>query len=417
MDATAILIIFFCFFGLKLFWESMLILLNIKSIRSNALKIPLFVKGVIDKTTYSKSVEYSISRNKFALSDDFMGALFLVLIISSGFFGFLDNFIYNLNLGSYFHGLLFIFSIGFIFGLFSLPFSLYSQFVIEARFGFNKQTLGLFFVDRIKTIILSIIIITPLYLILLWFLETTGGWWWILAFCFYVLFQLFITVIYPTLIAPLFNKFTPITEGSLKEKIEMLLKKVDYKSKGIFIMDGSKRSGHSNAYFFGIGKTKRIVLFDTLINILKEDEIIAVLAHEIGHQKKKHIVKMFIISLLSMLLSFFIIDQLLFYQPLYAAFGFARLSFHAILVLLGLCSGAFTFVFTPIFSLLSRKYEYEADRYAAQKVENGPSLLKQALLSLSKDNLSNLAPHPWYSFYHYSHPTLGERIRILEKIA
>jgi STE24 endopeptidase len=416
MYAHSILILFLVFFSLKFIWESFLTLINIKSSKDHAAEIPVFAQKYIDKKSYHKSVQYSMTKGKFTLVSDAAGALFLVVLIISGFFGMVDNYLYSLNLGSYLQGLLFIFSIGLVFTVFSLPFSLYSQFVIEERFGFNKMTLGLFFLDRIKALIMSIVIVLPLYYVLLWLLEVTGSWWWLLAFAFYTLFQLFITIIYPTVIAPLFNKFTPIEDGNLKKKIKALLKKVQYTAKGIFMMDGSKRSKHSNAYFTGIGKTKRIVLFDTLINTLKENEITAVLAHEIGHQKKKHVIKMLILSMASVLLGFFLIHLLLDYIPLYTAFAFSRVSFHAILIILSLCSGAFTFILTPLFSLLSRKYEYQADEFAALQLKKGAASLKNALLTLSKDNLSNLTPHPLYSFYYYSHPTLAERVRALEKV-
>ncbi len=416
MAAQAILILFLSFFGLKFIWEALLLVLNINYAKSNQTHIPPFAKKYITSEEYARSVEYTMTRNKFALLSDAFGAVFLIVLIISGFFGIVDNFLYSLNLGEYLQGLLFFLSIGLVFGIFSLPFSLYSQFVIEARFGFNKMTLLLFFLDRLKALIIGMIITAPLYYVLLWLLGVAGSWWWILAFGFYTLFQLFITIIYPTVIAPLFNKFAPLEEGALKQKIENLLKHVKYTSGGIFTMDGSKRSTHSNAYFTGIGKTKRIVLFDTLMNKLGEDEITTVLAHEIGHQKKKHVVKMLIISLAGVLAGFFIINLLLYYMPLYTAFGFSRISFHAILVLLGLCSGAFTFMFTPFFSLLSRRYEYQADRFAAEQVKKGAFFLKNALIGLSKDNLSNLTPHPLYSFYYYSHPTLAERIGALEKI-
>jgi STE24 endopeptidase len=415
MDAQAILILFLCFFGLKLLWESLLMLLNIRYVKAHAGGIPEFARKFIEKQEYARSTEYTVTKNKFALINQFCAALFLLMLVLSGFFGFADNLLYALNLGEYFQGLCFILGIGLVFSIFSLPFSLYSQFVIEERFGFNKMTVSLFFMDRLKALVLGVIITAPLYLVILWLLRISGDWWWLLAFGFYTIFQLFITIIYPSVIAPLFNKFTPLEQGSLKQKIESLLQSVNYTSRGIFIMNGSRRSAHSNAYFTGIGKTKRIVLFDTLVNKLEEDEITAVLAHEIGHQKKKHVVKMLLASLLAILASFFIINVFLNYQPLYAAFGITRVSLHALLVLLGLCSGAFTFMFSPLFSILSRRYEYQADRYAAAKLEKGAVFLKNALLSLSKDNLSNLTPHPLYSFYYYSHPTLAERVAALEQ--
>jgi STE24 endopeptidase len=301
-----------------------------------------------------------------------------------------------------------------MFSLFSLPFSLYRQFVIEERFGFNRMTWKLLLLDISKGALLSIIIMTPLLYGLFWFMDRAGNFWWIYAFAGFSLFQLVVMILYPTLIAPLFNKFSPLEEGSLKEKILALARKLDFRTSGIFVMDGSKRSSHSNAYFTGIGHAKRIVLFDTLVRQMDEEQLTAVLAHEIGHEKANHVKKRFAVSLLASLAGFYILSLLLDYTPLFQAFGFDNPSYHAAVVILSFCAGPVTFFLQPLLAVLSRRHEYEADRFSVEATSSA-SGLKGALVRLSQKNLSNLTPHPWYSFYHYSHPTLAERISAMEE--
>jgi STE24 endopeptidase len=416
MDALTILIIYLVFFTLAFIWRTILVILNINHIKAHKDNQPAFVDQIMDKETYQKSVQYSIVRNKFSLITSTVSSILVLVLILSGAFGLFDSLLSRLNLGIYLQGILYFFIMALVFQLFSLPFSLYSQFVIEEKFGFNKMTLKLYFLDMLKGLVISAILFTPVILALFWFMDNTGSLWWVFAFGFYTLFQLFIVIIYPSVIAPLFNKFTPLTPGSLKDRIMALLEKVSYKSKGIFIMDGSKRSKHSNAYFTGLGKTKRIVLFDTLINSMDEDQVTSVLAHEIGHAKKKHIIKNLIFTLIGTLIGFFIISLLLNYTPLYLAFGFKQVSYHGILIILSFCSSAFTFFLLPLFALLSRKYEYEADRFVMQALGQVEPF-KQALISLSRENLSNLTPHPLYSFFYYSHPTLIERIAALDRLS
>jgi STE24 endopeptidase len=223
------------------------------------------------------------------------------------------------------------------------------------------------------------------------------------------------SILYPLLIAPLFNKFTPLPEGRLRDAIRDLAARLDFRTSGIFVMDGSRRSGHSNAYFTGIGRAKRIVLFDTLVNSMPEEELLSVLAHEIGHEKKRHVRKALAVSLVLSLAGFWVLSLLVPFLPLYQAFGLRAASSPAILVLLAFCSGPFTFLLTPLASLWSRKHEYEADRFAAQGVGSAAGM-KSALLRLARENLSNLTPHPLYSFWHYSHPTIAERLAALEAV-
>ncbi|MCP4161638.1 MAG: M48 family metallopeptidase, partial [Deltaproteobacteria bacterium] len=225
-----------------------------------------------------------------------------------------------------------------------------------------------------------------------------------------------IALLYPLIIAPLFNKFTELEDGPLKVRLTKLAEKTSFKAKGIFVMDGSKRSSHSNAYFTGFGKARRIVLYDTLINTLSDEEIEGVLAHEIGHFKKKHIIHTLAMSLLIAVLFFFILSVLIDYIPLYNAFGFKESSYPAILIILSFCMGPFSFFLTPVFNSKSRKNEYAADKYAAETTGN-PEPLINALINLGKENLSNLTPHRLFSFFNYGHPVLSERIKALKNLS
>ena len=318
------------------------------------------------------------------------------------------------GLGGYFEGILYVFLVSSAFSLFSLPFDLYSRFVIEEKYGFNRMTLGLFIMDMLKGALLSVLLGVPLLLGLFWFIDRTGSYWWLFAFLGFSVYQLVVSFLYPSLIAPLFNKYSPFDEGTLKEKILTLAKELGFRTSGIYLMDGSRRSRHGNAYFTGLGRTKRIVLFDTLVDSLEEDETLAVLAHEIGHEKNHHITKALVLSLLVSLAGFYALSLLLRFEPFFQAFGFTRSSYHAAVVLLGFCAGPFTFFLKPLATMWSRKREYQADRFAADATA-GPGALEAALIRLSRENLANLTPHPLYSFFHYSHPSLSERIEALSR--
>jgi STE24 endopeptidase len=294
-----------------------------------------------------------------------------------------------------------------------LPADLYSTFGLEATFGFNKTTLKLYLADKLKGVILGLVIGVPFLFVILWLTQATGGYWWVWAFVFITGFQLLMILIFPTCIAPWFNKFEPLKEGEFRDRILALADQVGFKTSGIYSMDGSKRSAHSNAYFTGIGKSKRIVLFDTLIEQMTIDQGLAVLAHEMGHYKMKHIRRMLVVQTVFLFVGLYVLSLLLEYPPLFAAFGLEP-SAHAALVLFSLLSGPFTFYLGPLMNRLSREHEYEADRFAALTLRDGKPM-EEALINLTVKNLANLTPHPWYSAYHYSHPSPTERIAALRQ--
>ncbi len=411
--SKTILTVYLAFFSLEFLFERVLTLLNIGNVNKNR-KIPPFFKGHIDGKRYRKSQEYTITTNKFSIIDSLVSAAVLLFIILSGFFGYIDRQIAGFGLTGYTHSIVYLILVSLMFKLLSLPFSLYSSFVIEEKFGFNKMTLKTFFLDLLKSLMLSLLFSVPLLLGFFWFIDNTGELWWLFAFVFIITFQLFLTIIYPVFIAPVFNKFKALKDGELKEVLDSLARKLSFKIKDILVMDGSRRSRHGNAYFTGIGKTKRIVLFDTIIESLSPNQLAAVLAHEIGHQKRRHIIKRFIVSFVMLFVSFFVLGLILRFDPLYRAFGFSGFSYHGILIISGLCSGPFTFFFNPLFTSWSRRHEYEADSFVVKNTSLSKDL-KEGLIVLGMDNLTNLTPHPLYSFYHYSHPALYERIKAIER--
>ncbi|MDC7232345.1 MAG: M48 family metallopeptidase, partial [Spirochaetales bacterium] len=270
-----------------------------------------------------------------------------------------------------------------------------------------------YFSDAVKQLFLSVLLMTPLLLGIFFFMDKSGSLWWIYASGFIVAFQLIVLLLYPVLIAHLFNKFTPLEEGSLRTRLISLAERCGFGTSGIFLMDGSRRSGHSNAYFTGMGKFRRIVLFDTLVESLSEEELEAVLAHEIGHNKLKHIPKRLISSILTITGALFITSLCMNWQELFQAFSFSAPAYHSILIILMFCSSPLSFFLSPLGNYRSRKHEYEADAYACSRVDRKDSL-KNALLGLSRENLSNLTPHPLYSTFHYGHPALAERLKAME---
>jgi STE24 endopeptidase len=336
----------------------------------------------------------------------------VLAVLFSGLLGWLDRLSSEVaqrySLGVYGQGVLFCLAVGLVFALASLPTGLYSTFGLEAKFGFNKTTLRIYFTDKLKGLILALLIGVPFLWIVLWLMDAMGRFWWIWTFGFIVVFQLLMVIIFPTFIAPWFNKFEPLKESEFRDRILALAERVGFKTSGIYSMDGSKRSAHSNAYFTGIGKFKRIVLFDTLIEQMTIDQSLAVLAHEMGHYKMKHIRCMLLVQTVFLFVGLYLLSLLVNYQPLFSAFALERNS-HAALVLFSLTSGPATFYLAPLLNRLSRKHEFEADRFATLTLHDRKPM-EEALVNLTIQNLSNLTPHPWYSAYHYSHPTPVERI-------
>jgi len=346
--------------------------------------------------------------------------LITLIVLFSGLLPLMDRF--SKDLANHFfsianaEGLIFCFGVALVFSMASLPTDLYSTFELEARFGFNKTTWKLYLTDKLKGLLLGVVIGLPFLFVVLWLMKATGSYWWLWTFLFVSGFQLLMVIVYPTLIAPLFNKFESLPEGELRNRILRLAEQVGFKTNGIFSMDGSKRSAHSNAYFTGIGKAKRIVLFDTLIAQMTIDQGLAVLAHEMGHYKMKHIRRMLVVQTVFLFCGLYILSLLVNYRPLFGAFGLDNPSNAGALVLFSLLSGPATFYLGPLINLLSRKHEYEADRFAVETLRN-PRPMEEALINLTVKNLSNLTPHPWYSAYHYSHPTPTERIGAIQAIS
>jgi STE24 endopeptidase len=390
-----IIALFLFLFLLEFFIEFILNELNLHYVRARwaERKIPDCFRDKIRAEDYEQSVQYTLARGSFGRWAEIYGRGVTLFVLFSGLLGSLDR---TTN------------AVALIFALASLPTSVYSTFYLEAKFGFNKTTAGLYILDKLKAIVLGVLIGVPFLFVVLWLMDTMGLYWWIWVFGFILAFQLLMIVIFPTFIAPWFNKFEPLREGELRDRILALAKQLGFKTSGIYTMDGSKRSAHSNAYFTGLGRSKRIVLFDTLLEQMTIDQGLAVLAHEMGHYKMKHIVRMLLVQTLFLLIGLYLLSLLLNYAPLFSAFGLER-SNHAALVLFSLVSGPATFYLAPLMNLLSRKHEYEADHFAAVTLRDGKAM-EEALVNLTIKNLSNLTPHPWYSAYYYSHPTPVERI-------
>jgi STE24 endopeptidase len=416
-----IVALFLIFFALEFAIEFILNELNLRYVRARwaEKKIPDFFQGKIGSDEYEKSVRYTLAKARFERWVAIYGRGVLLAVLFSGLLGWLDRFAgafaQRFSLGMYGHGILFCLGIGLAFSAARLPINLYSTFGLEAKFGFNKTTIGLYITDKIKMLVLGLVIGVPFLLVILWLMDAMGRYWWIWAFVFISGFQLLMIVIFPTFIAPWFNKYEPLKEGEFRDRILALANQVGFKTSGIYLMDGSRRSSHSNAYFTGIGKAKRIVLFDTLIEQMTTDQGLAVLAHEMGHYKMKHIRRMLVVETVFLFIGLYILSLLLDYPPLFAAFGLIPSSYAA-LVLFSLLSGPATFFLGPLMNLLSRKHEYEADCFAALTLHDGKPM-QEALVNLTIKNLSNLTPHPWYSAYHYSHPTPVERIEAIRQCA
>jgi STE24 endopeptidase len=313
----------------------------------------------------------------------------------------------------------FLFAMGLAMSLPGLPFDWFSQFRLEEKFGFNTTTPKIWWMDRLKSLLLALLLGYPLLALVLKIVQWAGAWWWLWAWAALLGFQFLMLVLAPVLILPLFNKFTPLPDGSLRERLLELAKRTRFRAQSIQLMDGSKRSRHSNAFFTGFGRFRKIVLFDTLVQQLAEPELEAVLAHEIGHYKKKHIPKMLAFSALSSLAGLYVISFLAKQERFYRAFGFqpsaSSLQPAAIapaLLLFGLLAGTVTFWLSPLIHWWSRRYEYQADAFAARVMSEAQPLVG-ALRKLNEKNLSNLTPHPLYSGFYYSHPTLLERERAL----
>ena len=398
--------------GLRWLVQFILGRLNQGSVRAHADSVPPAFREVIDAPTYARSVEYTLAKARFAeIEISFEAALLAVVLFSGVLPWYFARFIGWLGESAWAMAA-FLLSTGILLSLPGLPLSLYEQFRLEERFGFNTTRLGTWVADRLKGLLLTVILGGPLLTLILKLVEWTGSYWWLWAWVALLVFQLVMTLLAPVVIMPLFNKFTPLPGGSLRDRLLELGHRTGFRAGDIQVMDGSKRSRHSNAFFTGFGRFRKIVLFDTLIQQLSEPELEAVLAHEIGHYKKRHIPKMLAWSTLTSLLGLAVIAWLAGQAWFYQAFGFPPGQLATALLLFSLLSGLALFWFSPIAHWWSRRHEYEADAYAAA-IMREPASLVGALRKLNEKNLSNLTPHPFYSGFYYSHPTLLEREQAL----
>ena len=425
MEAGAILLLWIVLYAAQQAGETLLTVLNLRHGARHP-QPPAELAEVLDAATVARMHDYQKARSRLGLVRRALLAAVTVALVAGGVLGALDQaltgWLQALGIASpLLAGAAFVAVLAVATTLLTLGLRLYGQFVIEARFGFNRMTVATFFLDQLKSRLLTLVLGVPLLLGLFWFVAETGERWWIWAFCFVAAFQLLVNYLYQPVIAPLFNKFQPLAEGALRQRLVALAERLRFRVKSVLVMDGSRRSQHSNAYFAGFGGAKRIVLFDTLLNTLDEPQVEAVLAHEIGHEKRRHVLKHVALSLCLTLLGLWVMSVLLHQPALFAAFGFhdagaGQPSSHAALIILSLLWGPATFFLQPAATGWIRRHEYEADRYAA-RATGGAGALAGALITLSRDNLSNPHPHPWYSAYHYTHPTLAERLRALHRYA
>jgi STE24 endopeptidase len=394
--------------------------LNQHHVRAHANEVPRALRGIIEETTYRRSVDYTLAKSGFG---DIAGAFDAVVLIAVLFSGVLlwafGRFTARFGTSVLaMAGFLFITAIAL--SILGLPFAWYAQFKLEERFGFNTTTIKTWILDRVKGFFLAVMLGYPLLALVLKLLEWTGANWWIWAAAVVIAFQLLLLLVAPAVIMPLFNKFTPLPEGTLRERLFALAQRTDFPARSIEVMDGSKRSRHSNAFFTGFGRFRKIVLFDTLVTQLTDPELESVLAHEIGHYKKRHVIKMLGVSITGVFVAFAVIAWLARQQWFYHAFGFEhQVGFAAAnvlpaILLFALLAGTITFWVSPLIHSWSRRLEYEADAFAGATMGEAQSLI-HALRKMSEKNLSNLTPHRLYSAFYYSHPTLLERERALRE--
>lgn len=383
-------------------------LYNIKSLDP---ELPDEFKEVYDEETYRKSQQYTKVKTRFGIITSVFNLAVLLTFWFAGGFNWLDQIVRGWGLGTIWTGLAYIGILILFKTILSLPFSIYSTFVIEERFGFNKTTPKTFVMDMLKGLALGIALGGPLLAGILAFFTYIDQYAWLYAWGAVTVFMLIVQFIAPRWIMPLFNDFEPLEEGELREKIQDYTQKVHFEMEGLYVMDGSKRSSKSNAFFTGFGKNKRIALFDTLIDNHTDDELVAVLAHEIGHYKKKHIIKNMLAGILQTGVMFLLLSIFLHSPALYEAFYMEEPSVYAGLIFFGLLYAPIELILSIIMQVISRKHEFEADKYAATTYKSEPMV--QALKKLSKDNLSNLTPHPFYVFLNYSHPPVLQRIEAI----
>jgi STE24 endopeptidase len=386
---------------------------HIRHVQVHRSAVPEAFRAQIELQQHQKAAAYTVARTRLGMATDVLGLVVLMAWTVGGGLQALDTAWSRLGWGPVLTGLAVILSMSILGALIDIPVSLYRTFVLEERFGFNKTTLRLFVLDAVKGATVALALLTPLLALVLWLMETAGAAWWLYAWGAWSAFSLLLLWLYPTLIAPLFNKFQPLTDAAVLQRTQALLSRCGFASRGVFVMDGSLRSSHGNAYFTGLGKNKRVVFFDTLLKTLTVDEVEAVLAHELGHFKLHHVNKRLALSLVMSGVALATLGWLSTWPPFYAALGLARPSAHGALLLFMLAGPVFTFFVTPLGSYLSRRHEFEADDFAALHIQ--AQALVSGLVKLYRDNASTLTPDPVHSLFYDSHPPAAMRIAHLER--
>ncbi len=415
MEASLYTKLFLVALFLKSLIESYLDYRNMNHIVKHRSDVPLKFKEQISLADHQKAADYSVEKIKVSQAFHLFDLVIFLGLTLLGGLELINQYAMGFQTSPIATGLIFFGFLGIFSFITSLPKTLYFTFIIEEKYGFNKTTVKTFLTDILKSSVLTIVLGAPIAAGILWIMAGLGPLWWLYAFFFLSTIQLLLVFIYPTFIAPFFNKFTPLEEGEIKNKILGLLARCGFKSSGLFVMDASKRSGHGNAYFTGFGKNKRIVFFDTLITSLDSEEVEAVLAHELGHMKKKHVligmIKSFIFSFIGLAVLGYLRNNVYFFN----GHGVQTITDYMALTLFSMVAGVYTFLLTPISAYTSRKHEYEADLFASENAQ--ASKLISALVKMYKDNASTLTPDPLFSKFYFSHPPASERVAYLEEMS
>jgi STE24 endopeptidase len=414
MDADTFRELFLILLGVTLVTQLWLATRHIRYVARHRRTVPRAFQRQVPLKSHRKAADYTIARTRFGRLDNILGAALLLFWTVGGGLDGMDQLARSYHWGDIVTGTVFMLGTFLVMGLLDLPGSIYATFVIEQRFGFNKTSAATFLADLVRTTLLLLGFGAPLILAVLWLMQETGAYWWFHVWLLWTAFSLFMVWVYPTVIAPLFNRFQPLKPGAMRERIQRLLKRTGFKSRGIYVIDSSRRTAHGNAYFTGFGRSKRIVFFDSLLASLRVREVEAVLAHELGHFKRRHVVKrmlmMMVMSLTGLALLGWLIDKSWFYSGL----GIHQASTHTALMLFILAGPVFTYFLHPLYARSSRTHEYEADAFAVE--QTGARALVSALVKLYRDNASTLTPDPLHSAFYDSHPPAPLRIaRLLGK--
>jgi len=392
--------------------EQFLLMLNLKHLVRHGAEVPPDFTEYVDIPTLMNMRNYAVAQGHLSLIEALVSVGLTLIFLFGGLLNWLNNQIAVQNWSPIISGVVFFLLLIYAETLFKMPFSLYNTFALEKRFGFSNQTLGLWLQDLFKSLLINTLLMGFLFFMILWLVQALPDTWWLAGWIFVLLFSLFLLYVSPYVIEPLFNKFSPIENSSLEERIRETMSGIGLKINRVFTMDASKRSSHSNAYFTGIGHVKRIILFDTLLANHEDEEIIAILAHEAGHWKRKHILKMLVISQIFALIGFYAAYRLTASDELAGLFRLDIPSMHSKLLLVAFIGSLVLFPLKPFMAYLSRRHEIEADNFAVMLTQS-PGSLAKALIKLGKDNLANLHPHPWYAAMYYSHPPLVQRVEYI----